>query len=617
MLPDRIVALLASAAFNVVLANEELDAGLIKVLNQVYQRWPEVWEEETRERLSVAGNGVEGQENPLVAQLWIVMNAVLGGGASATGVFLSSASPDFAVRLIALKELLSTKDVFESNPEFVHDTLLARLAEAEESIATALLSTDSAVKILHSALSAEEIFETLQRLLNTPKLPLSVATIVLHYLAGPFLAQHPEKTNQVLSQIFWGRILVGKSAGEERVTGFKALAGSSLAKHAWIQGISDQLLVDWDPKTIKMPATAIPSNAAIVEKIAKNVAGLAEEPKAAFIEFLRTNIAPEAQDSKDETSFTKASAKVLSLLVAAQLAAKLAVVERIHFVAGILETLQIESQGIDAFVGKATELFHDEKMVLDAPLAQSVFSHAQSGKTLRRIRAATISIVIASVRPMKEVSWSWLAGKVTVEVQAYRNLATIIYHFVNTASKSIGSEGLAKKITRSIFTGVVGEDSLAFLASIWTLNGSAELSAIALRDAAAYVVARAAKGSIDFQMLLPAVLVALQSNSAKVRTYGMNLLTALESVIPSATAQVYGQEVFYGPTSGSSSLAFDSTQANLFILGAVQYLDVADIANYVKQLLERKTELTVDGAYLRTFHEKVLVSSSEGKRKAR
>lgn len=53
------------------------------------------------------------------------------------------------------------------------------------------------------------------------------------------------------------------------------------------------------------------------------------------------------------------------------------------------------------------------------------------------------------------------------------------------------------------------------------------------------------------------------------------------------------------------------------MLGNVQFLDVVDIANYVNQLLDSRVEFSVDGQYLRTFHQSRLVSESGSKKKAR
>lgn len=607
-IPDRIVALLTSSTLSVLLSDDATSSGLTKVLNQVYQRWPTVWEAETKLRLAAASEGAaEGQESPAVTKLMGVMNAVLGGGSaigsgSSTAVFLSSTSPDSAVRLIAVRKLLATTDAYESDPTFVHDTLLARLAEPDAAIVGTLLSTPAAISLLHTALDADEIFDTLARLLASDKLPLGVAKVVLAYLAGPYLLAHPTRADAVLIEVFWGRLLVGKSNAEERVAAYKALVGSRVDRHVWTQGVAALLPLDWDPKTVKMPATAAASNAAIVAQIVSNVVALPTEESAAFSSFLLRSIAMVPGDiTRDEPSFTVGSAKVLSLLVCAQLAPRLAPVDQVTFVADILVALGAGSSGLEAISGTDGKALHDAQMQLDAALAHSVCTHAQSGKTLRRLRGAVVSMAVASLRPVPGSTWSWLAGKATLEVAAYRNLATSIYHLANTApEKATGALLLARSLMTSLFVNLLQDDALAFLASIWTsASSSDDVKALALRDAAVVIAARAAKVSTDFQMLIPALLLAMLSDSVKVRSYAMAALTAVGSSLPSTPAEVYGRDEFYGPTSDS-----------------VQYLGLADIGSYIQQVVDRKTELSVDGAYLRAFHEKVLTSPAETKKKA-
>ena len=558
LLPNRIVAILTTSALSVLLAGESLNAGLVKVLNQVYQRWPTVWEAETKQRIVAAEEGaVEGQENLRMNHLWHVMNSVLSGSSTvtgsttATGMFLSASSPDSSVRLIALKDLLSTPDVYNSNPSFVHDTLIARLAEPDAAIVDALLNSPAAVAILHSALGGEEIFSTVVRSLETPQLPVAAAAIVLKYIANDFLVAHPEKKDQVLVEIFMGRLLVSKAGAEERVAGFKAVVGSEIAQHAWIQGVAGHLLVDWQPKSTKIPPTAVLANATVVDQVASNIAKLAAGERVAATDYLVSII--NAEENTEQLSVQQASAQLLALLVAAQLAHKLEVSDRVAFVTKIISNLKAETRGVAAFTTKEVEVFHDADFALSSPLGQAVFTAAQSSKTFRRVRAALLSTSIASIRPVAGSAWTWLS-KSAGAISAYAALVSSVYYLGNTAaSGAAGAKALARSILSSLFVNILGDDLLAFLASIWTSpTSSAQLKCNALRDGSLFVKTLSESSPRDFQMVLPSVLLALQQENKAVRVAALLFLVEMKAVLPTSTAEVYGRDLFYGADASES-----------------------------------------------------------------
>ena len=139
---------------------------------------------------------------------------VLGAGADA-GIVLSNASPDPAVRVVALKELLAATELHTANPAFVHESLLARLSEPVVEVAQAVLDIQT-LDIVNASLSADEILAALEGVLASPKLDDKLFDVVLPYLAGPFLVAHPDKTDEVVESIFWNRILSRKGAAKER-----------------------------------------------------------------------------------------------------------------------------------------------------------------------------------------------------------------------------------------------------------------------------------------------------------------------------------------------------------------------------------------------------------------
>lgn len=589
LLPTPIVSFLTSSTLTALLASSSTT--LLPILNKVYQRWPVVYSSLTTSHLASTAPA----DLPHLTQ---ILNAVLTGGtalaSSGSTTFLASESPDLALRVLALKDLLESTELLESNPAFVHDTLLARLTEPVAKIAEVLYSP-AGIKVLQAVLGAEETLETLVRVLETKNLDAGIAAKVLAFLAGPYVVQNPEKSGDVVKRVFWGRILNGPNA---------ALKGSKLAEQAWIKGA-----VSFD--------ASVEGNVKVVERIAKNLAGLDETNKADAAEFLLAQIeVSKLEKDADEESSYKASSSLLALLVAAQLAPKLDEAPRITFVTSLHAALYATERSLDALAGSQPEVILDGPSL--APLvANAIFSRPQSAKTLRRTRAALLLSAIAAVRPVASSSWSWLAGS----DEAYARLAQSIYRLAHTGTTA-GAAGLAGTILSALFTTIVEDDTLAFLAKVWTTESVQQLRVSALRDAAVFVKVQAMPEMgkvVDFQVVVPAVLVALMDAEKKVRQEAMQLLAVLRETIPASTAEVYGKDVFYGAAPSGESLLclLSGSRADDEGAGSIKYLDVVDTARYVQKLLDSRNEIVMDGGYLLTFHQSILEIGEQETKKAR
>lgn len=588
LLPTPIITLLTTSTLTVALEATDA-AGLVKVLSQVYQRWPQVWETETKSRTSQTTE-VD------MPKLWTLMNAVLGGGivssSEPSGMFLSSSSPDVAVRVLALQDLFkSASDIVEDNPTFVHDTLLARIAEPIAEVVEVVLANKT-LSTVHTALSGSEIFSSLVSVLSAPKLNPAVLDVVLPYLAGPFISAHPDFIDAVVEEVFWGRLLSGKNATEERIAGFKALKGSKLeASHAWLKSVGAAFQVGLEEDgTLKNGAQA---NATVVDTIAKNLAALPSKEFEVAIEFLLSQIEVEATELlADEPSTVKASSELLALLVSAQLAGKMDKSHRLTFVVGIFDSLKAAQQGLDAFTGTQAELILDEKTGALAPLvAQAIFARPQTNKTLRRARAALLISSIASVQHAKSASWIWLASPSTEAddtTSTYRSLITTIYRFAHTGT-TLGASSLSTSLLRSLFTSLVTDDVLSFLASIWSSPSTpSALKSIALKDAKTFVQVQASpelKKPTDWQVVVPSVVVALMDKDKKVRSEAIGLLEVVQSTLPKITAHVYGRDKFYGASSGAFT--------PLSLLVAVHNVDAPRSSNSIDQIPRRSRHIKI------------------------
>jgi U3 small nucleolar RNA-associated protein 10 len=110
---------------------------------------------------------------------------------------------------------------------------------------------------------------------------------------------------------------------------------------------------------------------------------------------------------------------------------------------------------------------------------------------------------------------------------------------------------LASSLLRSLLT-QLSEEALTFLASVWTIkevSATPALRVAALRHGLAFVNAyKVQTAGIDFQLVVPALVIALQDDSKAVRTAGVALLKAI-SGSGAKEGAVYAVDTFYGSQS--------------------------------------------------------------------
>ena len=135
----------------------------------------------------------------------------------------------------------------------------------------------------------------------------------------------------------------------------------------------------------------------------------------------------------------------------------------------------------------------------------------------------------------------------------YVRLQRICYSIVNAVATNIN---LAIRANHVIFE-TFGSDSLCFLASIWTspvMASGVDQDAtryIALRHASAFIRGQDAERPVDFQVVLPSLLVALQASDKRIRAAAMECIThTAASNSGSRPTSIYAFDQVYGSDSG-------------------------------------------------------------------
>lgn len=181
-----------------------------------------------------------------------------------------------------------------------------------------------------------------------------------------------------------------------------------------------------------------------------------------------------------------------------------------------------------------------------------------SKTTLNRLKVAILTLIPTIPRPANSRS-DWLGHVTRPDEESrgvqYVTLMTTIYALANAASIL---PLLSAYLLRALFISLKS-DALIFLAGVWTSASKnpitetrTQVQLAALAHACAFLIAHeAAQGSIDFQTIVPLVLVALESPDQSVRATAVQCLSVLgrlsQVVKPKA---VYAFDTIYGSHSG-------------------------------------------------------------------
>jgi U3 small nucleolar RNA-associated protein 10 len=219
--------------------------------------------------------------------------------------------------------------------------------------------------------------------------------------------------------------------------------------------------------------------------------------------------------------------------------------------------------------GKPLRDVHEVETPMSPALMKAVTSRPANSKTQQRAYLALLTAAtgVAAVP-------AFLGEGPTV--------AHSLYRWANSANLA---DKVSKHLLQAVF-GQLGEEVLVFLASVWSTAADSALRVAALRHAVAFVKAYANKPT-DFQLIIPATLIALQDSARAVRQAAAALFKAITPGAPSV--DIYALENIYG---ARSDLA--------------QLLKPADLAKYLDTIKAEIDDMIVDAGRLALVHAKAL-----------
>lgn len=103
------------------------------------------------------------------------------------------------------------------------------------------------------------------------------------------------------------------------------------------------------------------------------------------------------------------------------------------------------------------------------------------------------------------------------------------------------------------------DDALAFLAGVWTtcLVSAVDICVVALRHAAAFLEAHNKEADgVDFQTILPALIICLQSAEPEIRAATLDCISVQRNLAEQRFSAVYAFDAIYGESDGECNLCF-------------------------------------------------------------
>lgn len=128
---------------------------------------------------------------------------------------------------------------------------------------------------------------------------------------------------------------------------------------------------------------------------------------------------------------------------------------------------------------------------------------------------------------------------------AFNRFTHQLYDWINSETLP---RSLATRLLRFLLI-QLGDDALAYFASIWSSDDAPALRIAALRHATAFVQAHSGKSRSDVQLIVPALLIALQDGMRAVREAGVGVLRSMVAVSENGGSDIYGLETIYGSRS--------------------------------------------------------------------
>ncbi|KAF8901036.1 armadillo-type protein [Gymnopilus junonius] len=587
-IPPSVIEVLTFTLISAGIKPEEPQTSLTarRLLFLIKQRYPDILQKGV-ERFEEEEDDLKDAIEQLVMSL-----STLGQISASSSIqedydmILASTDADAKVRTNAIKDLVKSisgkalSDIKDLNT--VRSLLIARLQDTHTQVLEALYENASVVTPVLAS-DPKGFLASLSSAMDAQSKPKrNILRLHLSYVACHFWPAVDSTTrDDVFQQLFFPFLLFSKP--RQKTAG---LLWDALKEH-----LSQSDSIEWLTGCFELvkPEVAIDGSGSIdlMNQINFSVAGKIAE------NVVNSSCPDETMDTVlTKLHESRLHVKLMGYLVTLAIIRKLSGECQIAFAQKVLAIIALnELSGIDDHSQEHLALGSSQ----DISLGKYVVTKPNSKTTLNWLQILAVAAISQISRP-PGTNLDWLADPKAAH--PYVSLARSIYQLAN-ASTSVPV--LSTTILQILFATLNG-DALAFLAGIWTIDNTYNFKdsrSISLLHAAAFLEAHILEDDgVDFQTILPALLVALQSPDPQISLGALECISRVRILADRKLSSVYKFDVIYGEN--------DRT---------LEYLDQGDLKKYLNGLVEHRDHFTNDPSYLKVFHEQHLVRSKSDKKR--
>ncbi|KAJ9477870.1 U3 small nucleolar RNA-associated protein 10 [Pseudozyma hubeiensis] len=582
-------------------AIHEAHQNRLRVLQTVRSRKPHVFDAALRKCTR------KDQSEAYIAAIWQTVQAILAlesgaslqeawnGGLDAQGrsdiLWLSIHSADSAQRSLALTQLYQDIKNGRASAQdtMVREALHARIQDSSSDVLEVLYSDPSA---LLDAFDERMLLSMIAEALEDHQIHIERFEQHVSFLLNPYLKKHTHAGDEVLRRAVWPHLLHSPSS----------LAIASSAVKLLSQSRTAEGLLSFIASSAAESDDAAGANDAIARAVASYITSIAVADRQDWVDFLISTARPSQNTATCSRDLALLSLIYLSdtiagddLVLLSDASLRTVVLPSLS-ATGVLTTENSKQLSMLALQDTLASLQHVRQL-------EALFEQAgteQSAALL--VNYLLIQLVCRADIPALD---AYLTSQVSSEVQHAKALLGSLYSVVNISPLP---SSLAKLLLQ-IMLHKLRDSSLPFLASIWTNTSvpySLAIRLSALRHADAYL--RALVQSIpqqepkDFQVVVPLLLTALADAEASIRLAAVSCLESILAICKHAAdlakaskkkakeLDIFAYESFHGAAASDP----------------MQYIDLASLAPYLEQLVERKTSFRNDASLLPQLHAELL-----------
>ncbi|KAG8879331.1 snoRNA-binding rRNA-processing protein utp10 [Tulasnella sp. 331] len=467
-----------------------------------------------------------------------------------------------------LRDLASVEPCYASKA--AQETLVSALQDSDADVINLLYSSPD---VLLKHIPQDHLRQAIAKALDSSELPRIVFREHLTFLSKNFCEKWPTQTEDVFRSCIWKHLLFTKAQQKLAQQAWKTIEESKLKVLEMLDGCVE-LVVD-APDNSQMATI----NLAVSRKMAHNV--LASNQYHDHFDFLI-----------GELKSKNSHARKLACLVLRALLNELSGGQRVDAACQVLENLGLKS--IDTLKSTIASGASLGPLLDYESFGMSIVTKPSSSKTLHRLQASILALLPCIRRP-ESIQIEWLGGRSGVSntdtASQFVKLTRSIYALVNSASSFCP---LATTLLRGVFVNIKDE-ALMFLVGVCTdEHAPPSLQRLALNHAKAFLLVQLTSQTVsatDFQVIVPALLVALSSSERSVRTAAMECIECLHKMQGDRRGSVYAVELIYGKHTS-----------------ALQILSYADVGKYITALVERRDSFVADASYFPVFNRETLAS---------